>query len=133
MFSIVQNQIEDKTELEIVDDGVPLSPEWMSFEARMEWMRSAPELFKKGQLVGGMIALFENYCVAIGLVREFESMISSDGKIINGKPHPAFKMMLDAMVQAKSIASELKFGKVLNPEEQDNGEDKSRWQKGLLA
>src|SRR5690348_17021546 len=140
MFSVVPKEEEkdfsSNQDMIIVQDGVPLSPDWMGYEARMEWMRSAPELYKKGQLVGGNIALFENFCVAVGLTREFEAMLANDGKIINGKPHPAFKMMLDAMAQAKSIATELKFGKEIKPESEEENEEqesKSKWNNGLLA
>ncbi len=109
----------------------PEPPEWMSFEAKMEWLRAAPELHKKGRLTGGMISLFENYCIAIGEVRDCEAMISSDGKIVNGKVHPAFKMMLDAMAMAKSIAGEIRFAR-------DGVEDTNRarangWDESLLA
>ena len=128
----------EKLEIErnnIPADGLippcPEPPDWMSFEAKMEWLRAAPELHKKGRLVGGLISLLENYCIATGEIRECEAMLASDGKIINGKVHPAFKMMIDAMAIAKSIGGELRFARDGVP---DNDRARSNgWDESLLA
>jgi phage terminase small subunit len=105
-------------------------PETFSYEAKCEWIRACPDLTKRGVLVGGNIGIFENYCISMGMAKEFEAMLEVDGKIISGKPHPAFKMMIEAMTSAKSLWGELKpRGKDKEQEEEDTwGKDK-----GLLA
>lgn len=116
----------------------PDAPEWMSFEAKCEWLRAAPDMWEKGKLKGGVISLLESYCVAIGIARECGAMIENDGKIIPpGKIHPAFKMMTEAMAQAKSIATELRFGRdavapVVSVTDEKEKEDDG-WDKELLA
>ena len=115
---------------------VPPPPDWMSFEAKMEWIRSAPDLHEKGKLKGGIISLFENYCIAIGYIRELEKMLQDDGKIIGGKPHPGYKMLLDTMASSKALASEIGFNRklIINPLNQEDEEDNA-WtkDKSLLA
>lgn len=87
----------------------PDAPDWMSFEAKLEWLRSAPNLFSQGRLEGGMIGLLENYCVAIGLARDMNAIVCADGNFVSNRPHPAIKVMMDAMKDAKNIATEIKF------------------------
>lgn len=131
MLNVVRKQEEEFEEEEDLLGPCPEPAEWMGFEAKCEWMRSAPDLWKKGRLVGGNIALLENFCIAIGMIRECEAMMQEDGKIVGGKFHPAHKMMIDAMTQARSIASELRFARDGAPEEtrtKANG-----WDERLLA
>jgi P27 family predicted phage terminase small subunit len=113
----------------------PEPPEFLGFEAKCEWLRAAPELFKKGILTNDNLALFENYCICIGTARECLAIIEVDGKVImtkNGPAiHPAQKLMLDSMAQAKSIMDGLKPKKLGNEKE----EIENNWKdtKGLLA
>jgi phage terminase small subunit len=87
----------------------PDAPDWMSFEAKLEWLRSAPKLFSQGRLEGGLIGLLENYCVAIGLARDMNAIVCADGNFISNRPHPAIKVMMEAMKDAKTVAGEIKF------------------------
>lgn len=99
-------------DLLLLEDNEPFCPEppeWMSFEAKLEWLRSAPKLQRQGRLEGGVVAMLENYCVAIGLARDMNGYICADGNFVNSRPHPAIKVMMDAMKEAKSIAAEIKF------------------------
>ena len=85
----------------------------------------------KDRLHGGTISLLINYCVAVGMAREMAAVLEVDGMIVKGKPHPAYRMMLDAMGTARAVASELRFAR-----EHLNGEDKARnngWGDDLLA
>ena len=100
-------------------------PENFGFEAKCEWIRSCPDLIKRGVLIGGNIGIFENYCISMGMVKEFEDMLEVDGKIVGGRPHPAFKMMIDAMASAKALWGELKpRGNKEEKEEDTWGKDK---------
>jgi P27 family predicted phage terminase small subunit len=113
---------------------VPPPPDWMGFEAKLEWIRSAEDLHFRGKLVGGAISLLENYCIAIGYVRELEQMLQEDGKIISGKPHPAYKMLLDTMNNARSLANEIGFTKKQVVIASEPAEDEGPWKgdKSLL-
>ena len=59
--------------------------------------------------IGGL----ENYCIAIGLVREMERNIQDQGAIIfhDGMPkrNPAVGIQADAMTRARLLAAELGF------------------------
>lgn len=122
---------ESESENEVL---VPDPPELLSFEAKCEWINCAKDLQNKGKLVGGVMSLLEAYCIAMGHVREFEKTLQTDGMIIGGRPHPAYKMMLDSMTQVSRFGSELGFGKKvvvdLNKKEEESDWDKD---KSLLA
>lgn len=53
----------------------------------------------------------ENYCIAIGTVREMERVLQKDGYIYRTetgpKKHPAVAIQSDAMTRARLLASEL--------------------------
>ncbi len=118
-----------------VESLCPQPPEFLSFEAKCEWLRAAPELFKKGILTDENLALFENYCYLIGQSRECMVIVEVDGKMIMTKAgyvvHPMAKLASDSMRDAKNIMDGLK-GKKLNLEK---GEEENNWKdtKGLLA
>lgn len=129
MLSLVKNN-ENDSSLENTLESYP-PPDFLSYEAKCEWIRSVEDLVEKGIFVGPNIGLFESYCVATGYARECEQLLEVDGKIIGGKPHPAYRMMLDAMATARSIWAELKPKKLVLKED----EEESDWKKdkGLLA
>ena len=120
------------TKLMEEETQIPDPPEFMSYEAKCEFLRCIEDLVSKGIYVGVNIGIFENYCIAIGFVRECEQNLAEDGKIIAGKPHPAFKMMLDAMSSARASWESLKPKKLVSKEEED---EENNWKKdkGLLA
>ncbi len=124
-----------KRESDLNENGVltiPDPPETMtSYEAKCEWIESVGDLVEKGIFTGPVVSLFYSYCVATGQARELEKILEEDGRIIGGKPHPAFRMMLDAMSTARSIWAEIKPKKLVLKED----EEENNWKndKGLLA
>ena len=122
-----EENIEDK-------ESFPLPPEELGFDAKCVWMRAGPKLFEDGLLNDGNLDLFHSYCMIMGEVRECEGMIAVDGKIVGGKKHPAFEMMLTAVEKAKNIYLALR-PKGLGIKEEEREEKESGWNKdkGLLA
>jgi P27 family predicted phage terminase small subunit len=89
----------------------PAPPTWLSDKAKAEWRRVAPELHARKLLAADTRATLESYCVATGLVQEAEERMAVDGRLIQSSkglvPHPAFKMQLAAMREARLLAAEL--------------------------
>lgn len=132
--NLSQDPVADFSEQEASENPfgpVPEPPEWMSYESKCEWLRSAPSLHEKGRLSGSVISMLESYCIAIGIVRECEAMIAVDGKIVGGKTHPAFRMMMESMKEARGIAVELRFAREGVP--QGDKAKANGWDSGLLA
>jgi len=132
--------VEEEERLRLVESSKPSGPPPeppanLRFEAKCEWLASAPELHKSGRLIGGVLSLFELYCVAVGHARDYEKMLQNDGSIIGGKPHPAYKMMLDAMSHAKALGAEIGFVKKVVVSFEKPPAEKSDWDddKSLLA
>lgn len=67
----------------VVDNGAPViaheepAPDWMNDAAQAEWRRIMPEVVERGALTDLDRGTFENYCVAVGRVRQFEAMLKS--------------------------------------------------------
>lgn len=65
----------------VLDDGVEkltedtAPPAWFSAEARAEWDRVTPTLFRRRILTILDLGSLENYCVAVGRVREIEKQL----------------------------------------------------------
>lgn len=99
----------------IVDNSAvsaaPPAPRWLSQEACAEWRRVTPILAERRILTTADLGNLENYCVAIGQVRECERLIQLNGLVLdtdNGpKRNPAFGMQSDAMTRARLLAAEL--------------------------
>lgn len=105
-----------KPKLKLIEGGkapkrCPAPPSWLSTRAKAEWKRAAPELHGRRLLSADTMATLEAYCVAVGTVRGCEEMMIDQGRIIttdNGpKPHPAYKMQMAAMREARLLAAEL--------------------------
>jgi len=116
----------------------PSPPSWLTAHAKREWKRSAPELHRRKLLTADTMATLESYCVAAGQVREFEELMTAEGRMVatetGPKPHPAFKMQQAAMREARLLAAEL----ALTPHRQGTKgkteEDKGNgWDSDLLA
>lgn len=86
-------------------------PGWLSKEARAEWRRVLPLLVERRILTDADLASFENYCVAIGQVRQMESVLKQEGHVIQTsrglRAHPAAKIQSDAMTRSRLLACEL--------------------------
>lgn len=86
-------------------------PKWLSNDAAAEWRRVMPILNERKILTDADIGGLENYCVAIGMVREMERTIQAHGAIIEiegvPKRNPAVGIQADAMTRSRLLAAEL--------------------------
>jgi P27 family predicted phage terminase small subunit len=105
-----------KPKLTVVHGGVaigrcPAPPAWFTPHAVREWNRVAPILHSRGLLAEDTSATIENYCVAVGQVRQFEEVMQADGHMVQTddgpKIHPAFRMQQAAMREARLLAVEM--------------------------
>lgn len=90
----------------------PTPPTWLTKHAKSEWRRVAPELHDRHLLHKDTLATLENYCIAVGQVRESEITMQEDGRhYVTEKGtiavHPAFKIQAQAMREARLLAAEL--------------------------
>lgn len=89
----------------------PPAPAWLSADAKREWKRVVPILVERRILTTADLGSLENYCTAIGTVREMERQLQRDGHVIETdkglKRHPAVGIQSDAMTRARLLAAEL--------------------------
>lgn len=94
---------------EAVTDISP--PAWLSPDARAEWSRVIPILTDRKILSAADLGSLENYCVAIGTVREMDRYLQEKGHIIDveGVPrrNPAVGIQAEAMTRSLRLAAEL--------------------------
>lgn len=87
------------------------APSWMSKDAKAEWRRVFPILIDRRILTVADLGSLENYCVAIGQVRETERQLQAEGHTFTTetgiKRHPATAIQSDAMTRARLLAAEL--------------------------
>jgi P27 family predicted phage terminase small subunit len=90
---------------------VPRAPAWLSKDAQSEWRRIMPLLVQRRILTDADLGSVENYCIAIGTVREAQRLIDVEGLTTQAasglRAHPAVKIQADAMTRARLLASEL--------------------------
>ena len=92
----------------VVDNGAikkaEPAPSFLSKEAKAEWRRVMPALVKRRILTVADLGGVENYCIAIGRVRQVERQIqASDGEI-----DPGLVRMQDKAIQtSRQLAAEL--------------------------
>lgn len=105
-----------KADIPIADEplpeGVPEPPEWLSADARAEWVRVLPVLYTERRTITATdLAIFANYCTAIGQVAEANRILADEGLTFTGpsgpKRHPAIAIRSDGMTQARQMAAEL--------------------------
>lgn len=115
------------------------APIWLSAAAREEWARIVPILAQRRVLTEADVGILENYCSAIGTVREMEAEIQKTGAIqkvfkldkdgtavlVSCRKNPAVSIRSDAMTQARLMAAELGATPVSRsrPSVEDNGGD----------
>lgn len=92
--------------------AVPAAPSWLSKDAKAEWRRVMPAMVSRRILTVADLASFENYCVAVGTVREMERTVQAHGYTFETdggaiKRHPAVAIQSDAMTRARLLAAEL--------------------------
>lgn len=89
----------------------PRVPAWLTRHAKAEWRRIMPLLTARKILTEADMGSVENYCIAIGQVREMEEVIKKQGHVMmterGPRAHPAVKIQSDAMTRARLLASEL--------------------------
>jgi P27 family predicted phage terminase small subunit len=91
--------------------SVTRAPQWLSADAKAEWQRVMPHLIERRILTDADLGSLENYCVAIGQVRELERVIKRDGFVFQSsrgpRANPAVKLQADAMSRSLRLAAEL--------------------------
>lgn len=94
---------------------------WLSEDAKAEWRRIVPILTQRKILTEADIGSLENYCIAMGQVREMERLIQKQGAVqmvykldkdgnsvlVSSRRHPAISVQSDAMTRARLLAAEL--------------------------
>ena len=120
--------------------GDRAAPDYLSEDARSEWDRIVPLLAKRKILTEADVGCIENYCMAIGTVREMDREIQRIGAVqkvykvdkdgnsvlISIRKHPAVGIRSEAMTQARLYASELGATPVSRSRptiEDDDGDD----------
>jgi P27 family predicted phage terminase small subunit len=117
--------------------AVPTPPSWLSKEAKAEWRRVMPLLIERKILTDADMGSVENYCVAIGQVRQMERTLATDGHVIETtrglRAHPAAKLQADAMTRARLLAAELGLTPVSRsrPSIRDDNDDEDSSALGL--
>lgn len=87
------------------------APDWLPPDARVEWDRVFPLLVARRILTEADIASLENYCLAVGQVRQAQLAISQRGLTISNsrgtKVNPAVRIQEGAINRARLLAAEL--------------------------
>lgn len=79
----------------------PSAPSWLSRDAKAEWKRALPGLVARGIITTADLANFENYCVAVGRVREIERELQKTFSL------PLCRAQDKAIASARQLAVEL--------------------------
>ena len=80
----------------------PAAPKWLNDDARAEWKRIMPRLTADRIITNADLAGVENYCIAIGRIKEIERLFAT-------MPVPdkvLFGMQNRAMQTARQLAAE---------------------------
>jgi P27 family predicted phage terminase small subunit len=108
-----------KIERDALEDMPPA--DWLSEDAKAEWRRIVPILAQRRILTEADLGSVENYCMAMGTVREMEREIQRLGSVqkvykldkegnscLTGmRKNPAVAIQSDAMTRARLLAAEL--------------------------
>lgn len=101
--------------------GEMAAPEFLTEDAKAEWRRMVPILAERKILTMADIGSLENYCIAMGQVREMERHIRKHGAVqmvykvdkdgnavvVSTRKNPAVSIQSDAMTRARLLAAEL--------------------------
>jgi P27 family predicted phage terminase small subunit len=116
------------------------APDFMSEASKAEWNRIVPILAKRKILTEADVGCLENYCIAIGTVREMDMEIQRIGAVqkvykvdkdgnsvlISIRKNPAVGIRNEAMTQSRLHAAELGATPVSRSRptlDEDDGED----------
>lgn len=97
------------------------APAWLSKDAQEQWESVLPLLAQRRIMTEADLGSFENYCIAMGTVREMEReiqklgyvqkvyKIDKDGNslLVSCRKNPAVAIQSDAMTRARLLAAEL--------------------------
>lgn len=88
---------------------VPSAPTYFPKDAKAEWRKIAPILIvERKTLTEADLATLENYCLAVGTMREARRVLNVEGLVTtSGKRHPAFGIMNAAQTTQRLCAAEL--------------------------
>jgi P27 family predicted phage terminase small subunit len=79
----------------------PPAPKWMNDDARAEWKRIMPRLIAERIVTKADLTGVENYCVAVGRIREVERLFAA-----GGLDKTLFGIQNRAMQTARQLAAE---------------------------
>lgn len=92
-------------------DSILPPPDWMSDNASTEWVRVQPILVERRILTVADLGSLENYCLAIGQVREAERHLQQHGHVVDVdgvfKRNPASLVLKDGIAASRQLAAEL--------------------------
>lgn len=118
-----------------VAGNCPPPPGGLGNHGEAEWNRVAPILHQRGLLGDDALATLESYARAVGLTRTYAAMMDAEGHVVQTErgpqSHPAFKMLMGAMREARLPAAELH----LTPQRRGKVDDAGKadpWE-GMLA
>lgn len=77
------------------------APSWLSADAKAEWKRVFPSLVSRKILTNADLGGLENYCIAIGRVRQIEKALQG------GFEEKLVRAQDKAMTTARQLAAEL--------------------------
>ena len=69
------------------------------------WRDHAGDLAARGRLTGSTAAMFGVLCALVADVADLAAVIASDGWTIDGKPHPAARLLRDARRDVVALAT----------------------------
>ncbi len=118
---------------------VPRAPSWFSKDAAAEWRRIMPALVARRILTKADLGCVENYCLAIGTVRESERHLQEHGQVIETykempdgrvvllgmKRNPSIGIQKEASTMSRQYAAELGLTPVSRsrPSMRDDGDE----------
>lgn len=81
----------------------PPVPSWLSKHAKAEWRRIMPQLIARHIITRADLAGVENYCIAVGTVRQIAEVFALAGGVIDVK---LFGVQNRATATARQLAAE---------------------------
>jgi len=101
----------------------PPAPKWMTDEARAEWKRIMPRLIEDRIITKADLTGIENYCVAVGRVREIEALFRTAGldKVLFGMQNRAMQTARQLAAEyGLSPVSRARVGSAANDDDEDD-------------
>lgn len=104
-----------KPKLEVIAGGLsefPPPPDWLPMDAKSEWLAVIPGLCERKTITKEDLSALEAYCLAAGMVRSSQRLISKEGEMIETtrgekRRHPAHQTLFQALTESRRLACEL--------------------------